>query len=150
MFGAWVSFYPGDGWEPSGTHQQSGFEQFEFNKHLLTRFGVALVREDQFCSRSSKGTSPLAHFYGKCQFAGKASIGSYAARICGALSRSQRRCVPEFVDWVREFVKRSQSSSAHTLRRSPKCAAAVRRAMGQPVVIQGVKYPSLRAAAART
>ena len=151
MFGAWVRLYPGDGWEPRGKHQQPGFEQFEFNKHLLTRLGVALVREEDFCSRLSKGTTPLVHFYGHCQFAGKAAIGSYATRICGALSREQRKCVPEFKAWVYAFVKRSRSAAAKEfLGDRSNSAAAVRRSLGNPVVLAGAKYPSVRAAAAAT
>ena len=118
---------------------------------MLTRLGVALVREEDFCSRLSKGTTPLVHFYGHCQFLGKAAIGSYATRICGALSRKQRKCVPEFVAWVYAFMKRSRSAAAKEfLGDRSNSAAATRRSLGHPVVYAGLKYPSVRAAAAAT
>ena len=141
MFAAWVALYPCDAWEPVGRHQQRGFEQYEFNMHLVTRPEVALVPEEDFCSRRAAGTTPLVHFYGQSQFAGKASIGSFAVQTCAALSIQQRRLVPEFYAWVRTFSKRSKSSAAKDfVGESPNSAEGVRRALGQPVVYEGVQH----------
>ena len=116
LFAAWVAHYPGDGWAPEGTHQQPGFEQFEFNKYLATRPGVALVPEEEFCSRMAKGATPLVHFYGHCQFAGKSSIGSFAVQTCAALSRKQRGLVPDFTAYVHKVSQQSNSSAAENFR----------------------------------
>ena len=151
LFAAWVAHYPGDGWAPEGTHQQPGFEQFEFNTHLLTRRGVALVPEEEFCSRMATGATPLVHFYGHCQFAGKSSIASFAVQTCAALSREQRRLVPDFTAYVHKVSKQSKSSAAKNFRGDrANSAVGVRRALGQPVKYEGVTYPSLRAVAAAT
>ena len=151
LFAAWVAHYPGDGWAPEGTHQQPGFEQFEFNKHLVTRLGVALLPEEEFCSRMAKGTTPLVHFYGRCQFAGKSSIGSFALQTCAALSRKQRRLVPDFTAYVHTVSKQAKSSAAKNFRGArANSAVGVRRALGQHVKYEGVTYPSVRTAAAAT
>ena len=151
LFAAWVAHYPGDGWAPAGNHQQPGYEQFEFNLHLVTRREVALVPEAEFCSRRANGATPLVHFYGHCQFAGKASIASFAVQTCAALSRAQRRLVPDFCAYVHEVSKQSKSSAAEKFRGNKALSAvAVRRALGQPLKYEGATYPSVRVAAAAT
>jgi len=151
LFAAWLAHYPGDGWAPKGAHQQAGFEQFEFNKHLVARPGVALVPEEEFCSRRAAGTTPLVHFYGHCQFAGKASIASFAVQTCAALSREQRKLVPDFTAWVRQVSTRTQSAAAKDFRGArANSSDGARRALGKPVVYEGVEYPSVRAAATAT
>ena len=151
LFAAWVAHYPGDGWAPEGTHQQPGFEQFEFNKHLLIRPGVALLPEEEFCSRMAKGATPLVHFYGHCQFAGKSSIVTFAVQTCASLSREQRRLVPDFTAYVHTVSKQAKSSAAKNFRGDrANSAVGVRRALGQHVKYEGVTYPSVRTAAAAT
>ena len=88
----WASLYPGDAWVPTSKwHTVPGHEQYEFNRHLITRRGVALLPEEKWCSRLSKATTPLVHFYGKGRFIGKAAIGPYAVRTYAGLSLQQRR-----------------------------------------------------------
>ena len=103
FLGAWASLYPGDAWVPTGTMQQPGYEQYEFNRNLITRRGVALLPEEQLCSRLSAGTTPHFHFYGKGRFTGKAAIGAYAIRTYAALSRKQRKRVLAMGLWVIAF-----------------------------------------------
>ena len=116
---AWARLYPGDAWVPTSTMQQPGYEQYEFNRHLIIRLGVVLLPEEKWCSRLSAGTTPLFHFYGKGRFTGKAAIGAYAIRTYAALSLKQRKRLPDMALWVHEFSKRSGSAANTILGQTP-------------------------------
>ena len=145
----WASLYPGDAWVPTSKwHTVPGFEQYEFNRRLITRLGVALLPEEMWCSRLSKGTTPLFHFYGMGPFTGKAAIGNYAIRTYAALSLTQRKRLPEMALWATAFAERSGSPASKeflraqrrnrpaNIRKRPACGGALpaskRRRSTQP------------------